>query len=63
MNLPTHLCVNGIWTLNGQLIVGPKKRDSLGIDIELLKAGIVQNGFYLWNANVAPLLDKLRLMR
>jgi hypothetical protein len=32
-------------------------------DIEALMAGIEKDGFYLWNADVEPPADALRLMR
>ena len=62
-NLPKDPCGGGAWTLTGQLIVGPENRPSVGIDIGALKAGIAKDGFYLWNANMEPLPDTLRLMR
>ena len=62
-NLPNDPCGGGAWTLTGQLIVGPENRPSVGIDIGALKAGITKNGFYLWNADMEPLPDTLRLMR
>jgi hypothetical protein len=36
---------------------------ALGIDMVSLKAGIQKDGFYLWNAEMEPLPDTLRLMR
>jgi hypothetical protein len=62
-NLSKDLCRDGVWTLTGQLVVGPKNHPSVGIDIDAVKAGIEQDGFYLWNADVEPLPDTLRLMR
>ena len=62
-NLPKKVCRDDKWTLIGQLVVGPDTKTSAGIDIEAVKAGIESDGFYLWNADMEPLPDTLRLMR
>lgn len=62
-NLPKKACRVGEWTLNGQLVVGPQNAPMAGIDIDALKAGIENDGFYLWNAAMEPSPDTLRLMR
>jgi hypothetical protein len=62
-NLPRKVCRDGKWTVSGQLVVGPDTTSITGIDIEAFKAGIQADGFYLWNADLEPLSDALRLMR
>jgi hypothetical protein len=62
-NLPMPLCADGIWRLNGQLIVGPDNNGSVGIDITALKVGIKTDGYYLWNADLEPPPETLRLMK
>jgi hypothetical protein len=62
-NLPKNVCHGGEWTLTGQLIVGPQNAPMIGIDVQALIAGIEKDGHYLWNADMEPLRDKLRLMR
>jgi hypothetical protein len=47
---------------SGQLFWGSDNLKSVGIDIDALKVGIANDGFYLWNADLEP-LPNLRLMR
>jgi hypothetical protein len=61
--LPARVCKDENWVLSGQLIIGPLSDDSVGVDITALKAGIEQDGFYMWSADAAPLSTTLRLMR
>jgi len=62
-NLPKGLCQGGAWTVNGQLVVGPDTRAGVGFDINALRAGIEREGYYLWNADMEPAPNPLRLMR
>jgi hypothetical protein len=61
-NLPAKVCAGGLWMRSGQLFVGPDNLKSVGVDINALKVGIADDGFYLWNADLEPLPD-LCLMR
>jgi hypothetical protein len=61
--IPRDVCRGGKWVTAGQLIVGPDANHSVGIDIQALKAGIKQDGFYLWTADAEPWPDNLILMR
>ena len=62
-NLPSAVCRDGKWDLIGQLVIGPETKSSAGIDIVALKSGVQADGFYLWNADIEPPTDDLRLMR
>jgi hypothetical protein len=62
-NLPSDVCRDGKWTMNGQLVVGPHTTSSIGIDLASLKAGIEKDGFYLWSADWEPQPDTLRSIR
>lgn len=62
-DLPTAVCRDGKWNLTGQLLIGEDTKSTAGIDIVALKSGIQTDGFYLWNADMEPLPDSLRLMR
>jgi hypothetical protein len=62
-NLPRHACTGGIWSCVGQLIVGPKHDRCIAVDIAALKAGIEQDGFYLWSAETEAPAVSLTLMR
>lgn len=62
-NLPKDACVGGAWCSVGQLIVGPKRDRHIGLDLAALKAGIEQDGFYLWRAEFGAFVDSLKLMR
>ena len=62
-NIPTNLCQGGAWTITGQLVVGSEQSSRPDIDIAALKLGIEQNGFYLWNTDMGPPPEPLRLMR
>jgi hypothetical protein len=62
-NLPTNPSQGGKWTMSRQIVVGPDQANRPGIDMVALKAGIEQNGFYLWNTEMEPAPEPLRLMR
>jgi hypothetical protein len=62
-NVPQSICHEGEWVLNGQLIVGPQNAPMAGIDIEALKVGIEEDGYYVWSADTESPLGLLQLMR
>jgi hypothetical protein len=62
LNLPKHRCPSGDWIRTGQLIVRAKRDSFIGTEINTLKAGIEQDGYYLWNADAEVLLIMPRLM-
>lgn len=62
-NLPEHACTGGTWNCVGQLIVGPKRHRHIGVNTAALKAGIEQEGFFLWIAEIETPPGSLTLMR